>query len=41
MSNYESYRDVLNEHAKRRSVFGSSLVVILMALAAAVVVSVF
>ena len=41
MPNYESYRDVLNENAKRRSVFGSSVVVILLALVAAVAVSVF
>ena len=39
MSNYESYRDILNEHATRRNVFGSSMVVVLMALAAAVAVS--
>ena len=41
MSNYESYRDVLNEHATRRNVFGSSMVIILVALATAVAVSIF
>jgi hypothetical protein len=41
MSNYESYRDVLSENATHRSVFGSSMVVILLALVAAVVASVF
>jgi len=41
MPNYESYRDVLNEHATRRNVFGSSMVIVLMALAAAIAVSVF
>jgi len=40
MSNYESYRDVLNEHATRRNVFGSSMVIILVALVAAVAASV-
>jgi hypothetical protein len=40
MPNYESYRDVLNEHSIRRNVFGTSVVIILMALAAAVAVSV-
>jgi hypothetical protein len=40
MPNYESYRDVLNEHATRRNVFGSSMIIVLVALAAAVAVSV-
>jgi len=41
MSNFESYRDVLSEHATGRSVLGSSMVIILFALAAAVIASVF
>ncbi|MES1152755.1 MAG: hypothetical protein ABUL54_12705 [Dongia sp.] len=40
MPNYESYRDVLNEHATRRNIFGSSMIIVLVALAAAVAVSV-
>ena len=40
MPNYESYRDVLNERATRRNVWGSSVVIVLMALVAAVAVSV-
>jgi hypothetical protein len=40
MSNYDSYRDVLNEAATRRNVFGSSVVIILVALAAALAISV-
>ena len=40
MPNYESYRDVLNEHATRRNVWGSSAVIVLVALAAAFAVSV-
>jgi hypothetical protein len=39
MSSYESYRDVLSENATHRSVFGSSMVVILLALATAVAAS--
>jgi hypothetical protein len=41
MSNYESCRDVLSEHAPHRSVFGSSMVVILLTFAAVVGASVF
>ena len=41
MSNYDSYRDVLSEHATRRHLFGSSVVIVLVALAAAIAVSVF
>ena len=40
MPNYETYRDVLNEHATRRNLLGSSVVIVLMALVAAVAVSV-
>ncbi len=41
MPNYESYRDVLSEHTARGShVFGSSMVVILVALVAAIAASV-
>lgn len=40
MPNYESYRDVLTEHAVRRHEFGSSIFVILLVLAAAVAVSI-
>ncbi|HVT50978.1 MAG TPA: hypothetical protein VHE77_05395 [Dongiaceae bacterium] len=40
MPNFESYRDVLNEHATRRNVWGSSVVIVLLAVAAAVAVSV-
>jgi hypothetical protein len=40
MPNYDSYRDVLNERSTRRNVFGSSMVIILVALAAALAASV-
>jgi hypothetical protein len=35
MYGYDSYRDILNEHATRRHVAGSSIVIVLLALAAA------
>jgi hypothetical protein len=40
MPNYEPYRDVLNERTARRSVWGSSIVLVLVALAAALAASV-
>jgi hypothetical protein len=40
MSHYESYRDVLNEHATRRHGIGSSVAIVLIVLVAAIAVSV-